>query len=77
MTDLPPDQRERIKAEHRDAHEAATDVAAEMVERAQDRITANGPSKANGLDVAIVRNGRRILIDEHKFFAWLESKQPK
>jgi len=33
--------------------------------------------KTNGLKEsgAIIRNGRRVLIDERKFFSWLESKQ--
>jgi hypothetical protein len=33
--------------------------------------------KTNGLKKsgAIVRNGRRVLINEQKFFAWLESRQ--
>jgi len=33
--------------------------------------------KTNGLKDSgvIVRNGRRVLINEEKFFAWLESKQ--
>jgi hypothetical protein len=29
-------------------------------------------AKANGLASAIVRIGRRVLIDEEKFVAWLE-----
>jgi len=34
-------------------------------------------SKANGLSQsgAIVRNGRRLLIDEERFFYWLRSDQ--
>ncbi len=31
--------------------------------------------KKNGLDSAIIQNGRRILINEEKFFQWLESHQ--
>jgi hypothetical protein len=31
--------------------------------------------KGNGLDVAIVRVGRRVLIDERKFFEWLRDQQ--
>jgi len=33
-------------------------------------------AESNGLKEsgAIVRNGRRILIDEEKFFAWLEAQ---
>ncbi len=32
-------------------------------------------SKHNGLDCAIVRVGRRVLIDEAEFSRWLESKR--
>jgi hypothetical protein len=31
--------------------------------------------ETNGLKCAIVRVGRRLLIDEDKFFAWLETQQ--
>jgi len=33
--------------------------------------------KTNGLKEAgaIIRNGRRVLINEEKFFQWLEAKQ--
>ena len=31
--------------------------------------------KTNGLDRAIVRVGRRVLIDEAEFSRWLESKR--
>lgn len=30
--------------------------------------------KKNGLDVAVVRLGRRLLLDEGQFFQWLESR---
>ena len=30
-------------------------------------------SKASGLDTAIVRIGRRILLDEDKFFEWVDA----
>lgn len=32
-------------------------------------------AKSNGLDKAIVRIGRRVLIDELEFNRWLESKR--
>lgn len=36
-------------------------------------------SSENGLlkSGAIIRNGRRILIDGEKFFAWLQANQPR
>lgn len=45
---------------------------------ARDRFNSRGEKVAgNGLDAAgaIVRIGRRILIDEGRFFAWLTSQQ--
>lgn len=35
-------------------------------------------SKSNGLEQsgAIVRNGRKVLINENKYFAFLEAKNP-
>lgn len=34
--------------------------------------------KSNGLEAsgALLHNGRRILIDEDRFFDWLKSRQP-
>jgi hypothetical protein len=29
----------------------------------------------NGMAFALMRNGRRVLIDETKFFQWLQEKQ--
>lgn len=36
-------------------------------------------AKSNGLEKsgALIRNGRRILIDEEKFFEWLRSRGQK
>ena len=33
-------------------------------------------SRGNKLDAAVVRVGRRVLIDEDRFFAWIEGQQP-
>lgn len=33
-------------------------------------------ARENKLDAAVVRVGRRVLIDEDRFFAWLEGQQP-
>ena len=35
---------------------------------------ALGEIKGNGLDKAIVRVGRKVLIDESKFFEWLAAQ---
>ena len=32
-------------------------------------------SRENKLDAAVVRVGRRVLIDEDRFFAWIEEQQ--
>lgn len=32
--------------------------------------------ESNGFDKVIRRVGRRVLIDERAFFAWVESKNP-
>ncbi len=34
-------------------------------------------AEQNGLDAAIIRLGRRVLIDEDGFNAWLETKRAK
>ncbi|MCC7487283.1 MAG: hypothetical protein IT529_20095 [Burkholderiales bacterium] len=34
-------------------------------------------SQSNGLAQALVRVGRRVLIDEEKFTAWLEQRREK
>lgn len=32
-------------------------------------------AKTNGFDAVVRRAGRRVLIDEQAFFAWLDSRQ--
>lgn len=39
---------------------------------ASKRHTSMGKIPGNGLDVALVRIGRKLLIDEAKFFQWIE-----
>ena len=38
---------------------------------ARPRHSSKGEVKGNGLDRAIVRVGRKVLIDEARFFEWL------
>lgn len=46
-----------------------------LVWRANDRLNSKGIKiPGNGLAPAIVRIGRKLLIDEKKFFAWIESQ---
>ncbi|KXW58917.1 hypothetical protein FEMY_04360 [Ferrovum myxofaciens] len=42
---------------------------------ASDRKTSKGPTPGNGLTVALVRIGRKVLIDEIKFFEWVDQQQ--
>ncbi len=42
---------------------------------AESRETSKGTIKGNGLVMALVRIGRKLLIDEAKFFQWVEEQQ--
>lgn len=42
---------------------------------AEGRKTSKGLIKGNGLDVALVRIGRKLLIDEAKWFQWVDEQQ--
>jgi hypothetical protein len=42
---------------------------------AESRNTSKGTIAGNGLDVALVRIGRKVLIDEAKFFNWVDAQQ--
>ncbi len=42
---------------------------------ADSRKTTKGIITGNGLDVALVRIGRKVLIDESKFFQWIDAQQ--
>ena len=42
---------------------------------AEIRHTSKGKIKGNGLDIAMVRLGRKLLIDESKFFQWVDEQQ--
>ena len=41
----------------------------------ESRKTSKGTIKGNGLVMALVRIGRKLLIDEAKFFQWIEEQQ--
>ena len=43
-----------------------------LIHLSVDRPTAKKPSVANGMQFCIVRIGRKLLIDEEKFFKWIE-----
>ena len=42
---------------------------------AEKRKTSMGVVNGNGLDVALVRIGRKLLIDESNFFKWIDAQQ--
>lgn len=50
-------------------------VMRNLLWKAKDRHSSLGPVKGNGLDMAVVRIGKRLYIDEPKFFAWLDGQQ--
>ena len=42
---------------------------------AESRKTSKGIIQGNGLSIALVRIGRKLLIDEAKFFQWIDKQQ--
>ena len=44
---------------------------------AESRETSKGTIEGNGLEIALVRIGRKLLIDESKFFKWIELQNQK
>lgn len=59
-----------------DKHPAFTQGAIRnLVFLAENRKTSKGTIKGNGLDIALVRIGRKLLIDEAKFFEWIDAQQ--
>ncbi len=42
---------------------------------AESRSTSKEKIKGNGLDIALVRIGRKLLIDEDRFFQWIDEQQ--
>lgn len=42
---------------------------------AESRKTSKGTIQGNGLKIALVRIGRKLLIDETKFFQWIDEQQ--
>ncbi len=48
------------------------DALRALVLNASDRFNSRGEKiQGNGLDAAIIRCGRKVLLDEHAFVAWL------
>ena len=42
-----------------------------------ERYSSKGKIPGNGLAIALVRIGRKLLIDESKFFKWIELQNQK
>ncbi len=58
-----------------EAHPAFTVASLRsLIFNSTDRQSSRGRIKGNGLDGAIVRIGRKVLIDEAKFLAWVAGK---
>lgn len=45
-----------------------------LIADAENRYSSKGEISGNGLAPAIVRIGRRVLLDEDKFFEWVNQK---
>lgn len=45
-----------------------------LIFNSKNRESTNGAIQGNGMGEAIVRVGRRVLIDEYKFFKWINSQ---
>ncbi len=46
-----------------------------LIFNATNRKTTRGDIQGNGLDVALVRIGKKLLIDEIKFYQWVNEQQ--
>jgi len=59
-----------------DKHQAFTQGSLRnLIFLSANRKTSNGVIQGNGLDSALVRIGRKLLIDEKKFFEWIDEQQ--
>jgi hypothetical protein len=45
-----------------------------LIDKARERHSSRGVVPGNGLASAIVRIGRKVLIDEEAFFSWIHTK---
>ncbi|MDQ7075032.1 MAG: hypothetical protein Q9O24_07755 [Gammaproteobacteria bacterium] len=46
-----------------------------LIFNAKSRQSSQGMIEGNGLAPAIIRIGRKVLIDEEKFLAWVDNHQ--
>lgn len=75
--DLPPQPRTLLTVrQFSDKHPAFPQGSLRnLIFLAESRESSNGKIAGNGLDVALVRIGRKLLIDEAKFFQWIDEQQ--
>ena len=45
-----------------------------LIHLSKKRYCSKGDIQGNGLDMALVRIGRKIMIDDHKFFEWIDAQ---
>lgn len=78
-TPLPPPPRVLLSVRDFAERHSAFPVATlrDLIFKAEERYTANGKLPGNGLleAGAIVRVGRKVMLDEARFFAWVDSIQ--
>jgi len=48
-----------------------------LIHLSTERYSSKGKIPSNGLSIALVRIGRKLLIDESKFFEWIELQNQK
>ena len=75
--DLPSQSRTLLTVrQFSDKHSAFSQGALRnLIFLAENRKTSRGTIQGNGLNIALVRIGRKLLIDEAKFFQWIDGQQ--
>lgn len=59
-----------------DKHPAFTQGALRnLIFLSESRKSSKGIITGNGLSIALIRIGRKLLIDEAKFFQWIDAQQ--
>lgn len=46
-----------------------------LIHLSSERYSSKGKIPANGLNIALIRIGRKLLINEVRFFQWIEEQQ--
>lgn len=45
-----------------------------LIHLSSERYSSKGKISGNGLSIALVRIGRKVLIDDAKFFEWIDAQ---